>query len=120
MYSPSWASASVSVAEALFALTLVGINLSRIGEEFVLWTSGGFGFSRLGDGYANGPPMPPQKQNPHNPPPRPLSAPFPPRPESAAPPAITSATTRTTGNAELFDGLLGIRVFRSFPHNCDR
>ena len=52
------------VAEALFALTLVAINLSRIGEEFVLWTSDEFGFATLDDGYATGSSMLPQKKNP--------------------------------------------------------
>ena len=52
------------VAEALFALTLVGINLSRIGEEFVLWTTEEFGFATLDDGYATGSSMLPQKKNP--------------------------------------------------------
>ena len=52
------------VAEALFVLTLVGINLSRIGEEFVLWTTDEFGFARLDDGYATGSSMLPQKKNP--------------------------------------------------------
>jgi argininosuccinate lyase len=52
------------VAEALFALTMVGINLSRIGEEFVLWTTDEFGFARLDDGYATGSSMLPQKKNP--------------------------------------------------------
>ena len=52
------------VAEALFALTMVGIDLSRIGEEFVLWTSEEFGFARLDDAYATGSSMLPQKKNP--------------------------------------------------------
>ncbi len=52
------------VAEALFALTLVAINLSRMGEEFVLWTSEEFGFATLDDGYATGSSMLPQKKNP--------------------------------------------------------
>jgi argininosuccinate lyase len=52
------------VAEALFALTMVGVNLSRIGEEFVLWTTDEFGFARLDDGYATGSSMLPQKKNP--------------------------------------------------------
>jgi argininosuccinate lyase len=52
------------IAEALFALTLVGINLSRIGEEFVLWTTDEFGFATLDDGYATGSSMLPQKKNP--------------------------------------------------------
>jgi argininosuccinate lyase len=52
------------VAEALFALALVGIHLSRIGEEVVLWTSEEFGFAVLDDGYATGSSMLPQKKNP--------------------------------------------------------
>ena len=52
------------IAEVLFDLTLVAINLSRIGEEWVLWTSEEFGFARLDDGYATGSSMLPQKKNP--------------------------------------------------------
>ena len=52
------------VAEALFALALAGIHLSRIGEEIVLWTSEEFGFAVLDDAYATGSSMLPQKKNP--------------------------------------------------------
>ncbi len=52
------------VAEALFDLALVGVHLSRVGEEWVLWTSGEFGFATLDDGYATGSSMLPQKKNP--------------------------------------------------------
>ena len=52
------------IAEALFVLTLIGINLSRLGEEFVLWTTDEFGFAKLDDGYATGSSMLPQKKNP--------------------------------------------------------
>ncbi len=52
------------VVEALFALTMVGIHLSRIGEEIVLWTSEEVGFARLDDAYATGSSMLPQKKNP--------------------------------------------------------
>ena len=52
------------VAEALFALTMIGIDLSRIGEELVLWTTDEFGFARLDDAYATGSSMLPQKKNP--------------------------------------------------------
>jgi argininosuccinate lyase len=52
------------VAEAVFDLALVGIHLSRIGEEWVLWTSGEFGFAELDDAYATGSSMLPQKKNP--------------------------------------------------------
>ncbi len=52
------------VAESLFALAMVGLHLSRIGEEVVLWTSEEFGFARLDDAYATGSSMLPQKKNP--------------------------------------------------------
>jgi argininosuccinate lyase len=52
------------VAEALFALALLGVHLSRIGEEIVLWTSEEFGFARLDDAYSTGSSMLPQKKNP--------------------------------------------------------
>ncbi|MGH9086231.1 MAG: argininosuccinate lyase [Acidimicrobiales bacterium] len=52
------------VAESLFCLTIVGIHLSRIGEEWVLWTSDELGFARLDDAYATGSSMLPQKKNP--------------------------------------------------------
>ena len=52
------------VADALYALTMIGIHLSRIGEEFVLWSSEEFGFLTVDDGYATGSSMMPQKKNP--------------------------------------------------------
>jgi argininosuccinate lyase len=52
------------VVEAVFDLALIGIHLSRIGEEWVLWTSAEFGFVELDDGYATGSSMLPQKKNP--------------------------------------------------------
>jgi argininosuccinate lyase len=52
------------VAEALFVLSLIGVHLSRIGEEWVLWTSEEFGFASLDDAYATGSSMLPQKKNP--------------------------------------------------------
>ena len=52
------------VAEALFDLALLGLHLSRLGEEWVLWTSDEFGFARLDDAYATGSSMLPQKKNP--------------------------------------------------------
>ena len=51
------------VAESLFALALVGVHLSRIGEEWVLWSSEEFGFATLDDAYATGSSMLPQKKN---------------------------------------------------------
>ena len=52
------------VAEALFDLALLGVHLSSIGEELVLWSSDEFGFVRLADAYATGSSMLPQKKNP--------------------------------------------------------
>ena len=52
------------VAEALFVLALLGVHLSRLGEEFVLWSSEEFGFLVLDDAYATGSSMLPQKKNP--------------------------------------------------------
>ena len=51
------------VAEALFDLALVGVHLSRIGEEWLLWTSEEFGFAHLDDAFSTGSSMLPQKKN---------------------------------------------------------
>jgi argininosuccinate lyase len=47
----------------LFTIALLGVHLSRIGEEWVLWTSAEFGFVTLDDAYATGSSMLPQKKN---------------------------------------------------------
>jgi len=52
------------VAEALFALTLLAVHLSRMGEEVILWSTAEFGFAALDDAYATGSSMLPQKKNP--------------------------------------------------------
>jgi argininosuccinate lyase len=52
------------VAESLFTLALLGVHLSRIGEEVVLWSSSEFGFVTLDDSFATGSSMMPQKKNP--------------------------------------------------------
>lgn len=51
------------VAEILFCLSMVAVHLSRLGEEWVLWTSDEFGFATLDDAYATGSSMLPQKKN---------------------------------------------------------
>ena len=51
------------VAEALFTLAMVGLHLSRLGEEWVLWTTEEFGFATLSDRHATGSSMLPQKKN---------------------------------------------------------
>ena len=52
------------VAEALFDVALLGVHLSRLAEEIVLWSTAEFGFLRLDDAYATGSSMLPQKKNP--------------------------------------------------------
>jgi len=52
------------VAESLFALSLLGVHLSRIGEEVCLWASDEFGFLGLDDAFSTGSSMMPQKKNP--------------------------------------------------------
>jgi argininosuccinate lyase len=52
------------VAELLFDLALVGVHLSRLAEEVILWSTAEFGFLGLADAYATGSSMLPQKKNP--------------------------------------------------------
>ncbi|HVU74421.1 MAG TPA: argininosuccinate lyase [Mycobacteriales bacterium] len=52
------------VAELLFACALLGVHLSRLGEEFVLWTTSEFGWVELDDAFATGSSIMPQKKNP--------------------------------------------------------
>lgn len=46
------------------ALAILGIHLSRIGEEIVLWSTLEFGFITLSDEYSTSSSMMPQKKNP--------------------------------------------------------
>ena len=48
----------------LFDLALLGVHLSRLGEELVIWSTEEFGFAVLDDAYATGSSMLPQKKNP--------------------------------------------------------
>jgi argininosuccinate lyase len=48
----------------LYAVAVLFVHLSRIGEELVLWTTAEFGFARLGEAAATGSSMMPQKLNP--------------------------------------------------------
>ncbi len=52
------------VAEFLFDAALVGVHLSRLGEDVVLYSSAEFGFITLDDAYATGSSLMPQKKNP--------------------------------------------------------
>jgi argininosuccinate lyase len=52
------------VAEYLQAAALLGVHLSRLGGELVLWSTAEFGFVRLPDAYSGGSSIMPQKRNP--------------------------------------------------------
>ena len=51
------------VAEALFVFAMLGVHLSRIGEEFILWSSSEFKWVELSDQYTTGSSIMPQKKN---------------------------------------------------------
>ncbi len=52
------------VAEFLFASTMAGLHLSRLGEEICLWASREFRWAALDDRYSTGSSIMPQKKNP--------------------------------------------------------
>jgi len=51
-------------AEFCFVAALLGVHLSRLGEEVVLWASHEFGWAEIDDAYATGSSIMPQKKNP--------------------------------------------------------
>ncbi|MDP9094347.1 MAG: argininosuccinate lyase [Actinomycetota bacterium] len=51
-------------AEFLFVAALLGVHLSRIGEEVILWATPEFGWVRLDDAWSTGSSIMPQKKNP--------------------------------------------------------
>jgi len=52
------------VAEFLFVAAMIGVHLSRIGEEVILMTSREFGWAALDDAWSTGSSIMPQKKNP--------------------------------------------------------
>jgi argininosuccinate lyase len=50
--------------DLLYACAVLGVHLSRLGEEWVLWTSSEFRFAGLDDAYSSGSSIMPQKKNP--------------------------------------------------------
>jgi len=52
------------VAEALFICAMIGNHLSRIGEEWTIWSSQEFAWARVADAYSTGSSIMPQKKNP--------------------------------------------------------
>ena len=51
-------------AEMLFTSTMIGIHLSRLAEDLIIYGSSEFGFVQFGEGYTSGSSMMPQKRNP--------------------------------------------------------
>jgi argininosuccinate lyase len=51
-------------AEFCFAAAMIGVHLSRLGEEIVLWSSHEFAWVEIDDAYATGSSIMPQKKNP--------------------------------------------------------
>ena len=51
-------------AEYLFCATMIGIHLSKLAEQIVLYTSAEFGFFELSDAFSTGSSLMPQKKNP--------------------------------------------------------
>jgi argininosuccinate lyase len=52
------------VAEFLFCATMIGVHLSKLAEQIVLYTSAEFGFFELSDAFSTGSSLMPQKKNP--------------------------------------------------------
>jgi argininosuccinate lyase len=50
--------------QALSALSIAAMHLSRLAEELILWTSPQFRFARLSDAWSTGSSIMPQKRNP--------------------------------------------------------
>ncbi len=50
--------------ELVFAGALIGIHVSRLGEDLVLFSSREFGLLQIGEGFATGSSLMPQKRNP--------------------------------------------------------
>ena len=51
-------------ADFLYTAAMLGLHLSRLSEQLILFSSSEFGFIRLDDGYSTGSSLMPQKKNP--------------------------------------------------------
>ncbi|HFC11832.1 MAG TPA: argininosuccinate lyase, partial [Anaerolineae bacterium] len=52
------------VVDLLYACTMIGIHLSRLAEQLIIFSSQEFGFVRVDDAYSTGSSLMPQKKNP--------------------------------------------------------
>ncbi|OBJ02902.1 argininosuccinate lyase [Mycobacterium sp. 1482292.6] len=51
-------------AEAAFVFAMIGVDLSRLAEDIILWSSTEFGYVKLHDSWSTGSSIMPQKKNP--------------------------------------------------------
>jgi argininosuccinate lyase len=51
------------VCEFLFGLAMIGLHLSRLSEDFILWSTSEFGFLQFSDAFSTGSSLMPQKKN---------------------------------------------------------
>jgi argininosuccinate lyase len=52
------------VCEFLFCLAMIGMHLSRLSEDLILWSTSEFGFVEFSDEFSTGSSLMPQKKNP--------------------------------------------------------
>ncbi len=52
------------VCEFLFCLAMIGMHLSRLSEDLIIWSTTEFGFLEFSDGFSTGSSLMPQKKNP--------------------------------------------------------
>ena len=52
------------VSEFLFCLAMIGLHLSRLSEDLIIWSTNEFGFVEFSDAFSTGSSLMPQKKNP--------------------------------------------------------
>jgi argininosuccinate lyase len=52
------------VCEFLFCLAMIGLHLSRLSEDLIIWSTSEFGFVEFSDAFSTGSSLMPQKKNP--------------------------------------------------------
>jgi len=52
------------VCEFLFCIAMIGMHLSRLSEDMIIWSTTEFGFVELSDAFCTGSSLMPQKKNP--------------------------------------------------------
>jgi argininosuccinate lyase len=52
------------VSEFLFCLAMIGLHLSRLSEDLIIWSTSEFGFLEFSDAFSTGSSLMPQKKNP--------------------------------------------------------